>query len=209
MIDPLLYDQARDRIAAVGFDPDIQTKITLLLTTAKNGNLAFHSGVLWMTNLDVMQQFALSQYSRELEAVTLLTRTVRWSADPTVFLRGTRIMAPLAIAWGQIMLPPGPLLNPDAALRGVSLGHAQFARIRLAAVIPDAVDPLHPFVVALRRIEQENGRMLQTQIRLLKHMATDLPLPVRESRVEQDQQLVDSVFSDFLGWLAEPRGAPI
>lgn len=208
MIDPILYDEARDRIAAVGFDPDIQTKITLLLCGAKNGNLAFHSGVLWMANLNVVQQYAFSQYSRELEAVTLLTRTVRWSTDPALMMRGTQILAPLAMAWGQIMLPPGPLLNPDAAFRGVSLGHAQFSRIRLAGVVPDDADPLDPFVVALRRIEQENGRMLQTQIRLLKTMATELPLEVRESRVEHDQQLVDAVFSDFLGWLAEPRGTP-
>ena len=31
MIDPALYDQARDRIAASGFTPEIQTKITLVL----------------------------------------------------------------------------------------------------------------------------------------------------------------------------------
>lgn len=106
------------------------------------------------------------------------------------------------------MLPPGPLFDANAAFRGVSLGHAQFARIRLAGVVPENADPLDPFVVVLQRIEQENGRMLQTQIRLLKNMATELPLPEREARVEEDQQLVDAVFSEVLGWLAEPRATP-
>ena len=101
MIDPALYDQARDRIAANGFTPEIQTKITLLLCTAKNGNLMYHSSVQWMQNLSVVQQFILSQYSRELEAVTLLSRTTQWSKDPMLAMEGSRIVAPLMMAWGQ------------------------------------------------------------------------------------------------------------
>lgn len=204
MIDPALYDQARDRIAAEGFTPDIQTKITLLLITAKNGNLMFHSGVQWMQNLGVVQQFILSQYSRELEAVTLLSRTTQWSKNPALTFAGSRIVAPLAMAWGQIMMPPGPMLNPQAAYRGISLGHAQLARIRMAPVIPDNADQLNPFIVALQRIETENGRMLQTQIRLLKNIGTEIPIEEREALVEQDQELVDGVFNEFLAWLAAP-----
>ena len=204
MIDPALYDQARDRIAASGFTPEIQTKITLFLCTAKNGNLMFHSSVQWMQNLNVVQQFILSQSSRELEAVTLLSRTAQWATDPTLAVEASRIAAPLMLAWGQIMLPPGPMLNPQAAYRGISLGHAQLARIRLLPVIPEHADPLDPFVVALNRIETENGRMLQTQIRLLKNIGTEIPIEEREALVEQDQELVDGVFSQFLTWLAAP-----
>lgn len=204
MIDPIRYDQARDRIAQAGFTPEIQTKIALLLTTAKNGNLIFHSGVQWMRNLNVVQQFILSQYSRELEAVTLLSRTTQWSRDPGLIMEGSRIVAPLVMAWGQIMMPPGPMLNPQATYRGISLGHAQLARIRLAPVIPENAEPLDPFVVALQRIEQENGRMLQTQIRLLKSMGSEVPVKEREALVEADQKLVDGVFNDFLQWLAAP-----
>jgi len=58
--------------------------------------------------------------------------------------------------------------------------------------------------VALQRIEQENGRMLQTQIRLLKSIGTDIAPAEREALVEQDQELVDGVFNEFLAWLAEP-----
>ena len=114
MIDPALYDQARDRIAASGFTPEIQTKITLFLCTAKNGNLMFHSSVQWMQNLNVVQQFILSQYSRELEAVTLLSRTTQWATNPALAVEASRIAAPLMLAWGQIMLPPGPLLTSPA-----------------------------------------------------------------------------------------------
>jgi hypothetical protein len=204
MIDPARYDKARDQIAAAGFTPAIQTKIALLLCAAKNGNLMFQAGMQWAPDLGVAQQFLLSQSARELEAVALLNRTTRWSHDPALLLHGSRIVAPLSLAWSQVMLPPGPMFNPQAAYRGLSLGHAQLARIRLLAVIPDQADPLDPFVVALRRIEQENGRMLQTQIRLLKGIDIDTPIEEREARLEQDQQLVDRVFDDFLSWLAAP-----
>lgn len=202
MIDPALYDQARDRIAANGFTPEIQTKISLLLCAAKNGNALFHSGVQWVPNFGVVQQFILSQYSREIEAVTLLGRTTHWSQNPMLATEGARIIAPLTLAWGQVMAPPGPMFNPQAAYRGITLGHAQLARIRLLPVIPEKIDPLDPYVVALQRIEQENGRMLQTQIRLLKNIGTELPLEEREALIEQDQLLVDGVFSEFLAWLA-------
>ena len=141
--------------------------------------------------------------SRELEAVTLLAGP-RNGRLPGAGDRGNRIVAPLVIAWGQIMMPPGPMLNPQAVYRGISLGHAQLARIRLLPVIPDNADPLDPFVVALQRIEQENGRMLQTQIRLLKNIGTEMSIEEREALVDQDQELVDSVFSQFLTWLAAP-----
>jgi hypothetical protein len=204
MIDLALFDQARDRIVATGFTPEIQSRISLVLCAAKNGNLVFHNAVQWLPNLGVVQQFVISQVARELEAVTLLARTTQWVCHPALALESYRIVAPLALAWTQVMVPPGPLFDPQAIYRGISLGHAQLARIRLAPVIPDDADPLDPYVVALRRIEQENGRMLQTQIRLLKNFGGDVPLEDREQCVERDQQLVDDVMNRFLAWLAAP-----
>ena len=90
MIDPSLYDQARERIAADGFTPAIQTKLTLFLCGAKNGNLMFHAGLPWMNKLDVVHQFMLSQSLRELEAVTLLSRTVQWSMNPALAVQAGR-----------------------------------------------------------------------------------------------------------------------
>jgi hypothetical protein len=206
MIDPSLYDRARDHIAATGFTSDLQTRITLILCAAKTGNLAFHSTMQWLPNLGVIEQFVISQAARELEAVTLLTRTTQWSPNPALALEANRIAAPLTSAWTRILMAPGPLLDPTAVYRGLSLGHAQLARIRLLPVIPDEANPPtaspHPFVVALHRIEQENGRMLQTQIRLLKNVGEDIPLDERERLIEDDQQLVDGVFGEFLAWLA-------
>jgi len=202
MIDPALFDKARDVIARQGFTPDIQSKISLVACAAKNGNLLFQSQAQWLPRLGVVEQFFITQAARELEAVTLLMRTTRWSTNAALTVEAQRIVAPLLAAWGNVMQFPGPLFNPPAIYRGISLGHAQLARIRLTPIIPEQADPLAPFVVVLQRIEQENGRMLQTQIRLLKNMGVELPLEERETLVEEDQEIVDGVFSELLNWIA-------
>ena len=46
--------------------------------------------------------------------------------------------------------------------------HAVHASIRPAALLPAVVNANDPFVMALRRIEFESGRLLQAQIMLLK-----------------------------------------
>ena len=198
------YDQARAHIARVGFTPDIQSKIALLLSAAKSGNLMFHAQLQWMPNLGLAQQFIISQSAREMEALALLRSMVQWSPDPRLLIESIPIVAPLTTAWGQILMPPGPLFLPRAAYRGISLGHAQLAGIRLSPIIPENADPLAPFVVALQRMEQEDGRMLQTQIRLLKNLGTEIPVNEREDFVEQDQELVSGVFDQFLIWLTAP-----
>jgi len=204
MTDLERYDQARAHIARVGFTPEIQSKIALLLSAAKSGNLMFHSQLQWMPNLGLAQQFIISQSAREMEALALLRSMVQWSPDPRLLTESIPIVAPLSTAWGQILMPPGPLFLPRAAYRGISLGHAQLARMRLSPIIPENADPLAPFVVALQRMEQEDGRMLQTQIRLLKNLGTDIPVSEREDFIEQDQELVSAVFEQFLIWLTAP-----
>ena len=70
-------------------------------------------------------------------------------------------------------------------------------------MIPEKTDPLAPFPVALQRMEQEDNRMLQTQIRLLKNLGKEVPVAEREALIEQDQEMVCGVVNQFLDWLAE------
>ena len=59
-----------------------------------------------------------------------------------------------------------------------------------------------PFAVALTRIEQENGRLLQTQIRLLKDGYAETPLAEREAVIAAKVALVEAAFGRFLDSLA-------
>ena len=64
---------------------------------------------------------------------------------------------------------------------------------------------MDPFVAALRRIEQESGRMIQAQIRLLKDGASPVPLDERGQILQDTQEAVDDAFRCFLEWLAGGR----
>ena len=113
------------------------------------------------------------------------------------------IAAPLWAALWPILLPPGPLGDPQARLRGLALGHALLARIRLSPIIPADADEMAPYVAALRRLDQENGRQIQTQIRLLKDVPTGIDPALCEAMVQEAQSVVDAAFGRLLEILGE------
>jgi hypothetical protein len=49
-----------------------------------------------------------------------------------------------------------------------AFGHAVHAVTRPAALLPEHVAPMDPFALAMRRIELESGRLMQSQIFFLK-----------------------------------------
>jgi hypothetical protein len=151
-------------------------------------------------------QFLQAQQFRELEFVTLLARVARWSPNPLLYAASGPIVAPLWAHWwaGAPGVPAAAITaGAEQLYAGLAFGHALLAHVRLTPVIPAKTDPLDAFAVALTRIEQENGRMLQTQIRLLKEACTEMPAEQREAIVEEKSKFVETAFARFLGWLAE------
>jgi len=201
-----LYDRARSAIATRGFDSDTQTKIALFLGAAKNVNAAILAAVELQPLVTVAYPFIHGQYFRELEFASLLARVTRWSANAALYGEGASIVAPLWAEWWRTQVPVGALPGAEAPYAALALGHALLARVRLAPVIADGVDDLEPFVVAIRRIERENGRMIQAQIRLLKEAPSPLTLEQREGLIEAEQAAVDTAFELFLRWLAADDG---
>ncbi|MEJ5988488.1 hypothetical protein WG902_00695 [Ramlibacter sp. PS3R-8] len=197
-----LYDDARAAIAAGGFGADTQTRISLFLGAARQVNAAILGAVELQPQVTVAYPFVHGQYYREVEFATLLMRATRWSGNWALYAQGAQHTTPLWAQWWRIQLPAGPAFDPRAAFAALALGHALLARIRLAPVIPENVDEQSAFVAALRRMEQESGRMIQTQIRLLKDGDSPLPLAEREEIIETKQEAVDEAFRCFLEWLA-------
>ena len=202
------YDRARAAIAARGLGADMQTRIAIFLGAAKSVNAAILCAVELQPQVTVAFPFVHGQYFREVEFAALLARVTRWSAHWPIYVQGSRLTAQLWTQWWQIQLPPGSGLGGRAAYSALALGHALLARVRTAPLIPDGTDEMDPFVAALRRIEQESGRMIQAQIRLLKDGASGLPLDEREEIIRDRQEAVDEAFRDFLEWLALPTGEP-
>ena len=202
-----LYDRARAAIAARGFDADTQTKIGLFVGAAKNVNAAILGAIELQPQVTVAYPFVHGQYYRELEFASLLARVTRWSASPALYATGSLMVAPLWREWWRIQLPAGALLDLRAGYTALALGHALLARVRLAPVIAEGTNELDPFVAALRRIEQENGRMIQAQIRLLKDAPSPLSVEDRERIIEAEQDVIEEAFCRFLEWLGEGSGA--
>jgi hypothetical protein len=196
-----LYDRARASIAARGLDADVQTRIALFVGAAKSVNAAIMAGFALQPQVTAAYPFVHGQYFRELEFVSLLTRVTRWSANGAIYAESAPIIAPLWAEWWRVQLLDPPGHGASTVYGSLALGHALLARVRLAPVIGDDADELDPFVVALRRIEQEGGRMIQAQIRLLKEGASSLGVTQRERILEAKQEAVDAAFRAFLEWL--------
>jgi hypothetical protein len=105
-----------------------------------------------------------SQYCREMEIISLVTRATSWIPVPTL---------PVAAWQWELAWLPKPV--PEVADRRQGLlidlaafGHALHTVVRPAALLPEGFEPADPFALAMRRIEFESGRLMQAQIMFLK-----------------------------------------
>jgi len=198
------YDAARNAIQKTGFTPEIQTKISLFLTAAKNTNALFLGAVELQPFAGVAHQFLHTQYFHEMEAIVLLTKVTQWASNPRIYAEAIRITAPI---WNDNRMVPGfsgtNSDDPSSFYRGLALGHALLSQVRLTPIIPADQDETNAYVVALRSIEQDNARMIQTQINLLRAVSPKLPKEDGEALVEEKQEIVKAAFIQFLEWLGK------
>jgi hypothetical protein len=198
------YDAARAAIAQTGFTPAVQSKISLFLMAAKNTNALFLGAVELQPFAGVAHQFLHAQYFLELEAVLLLSKVTRWTTDPAVYAQAINITAPI---WNDWRLMPGfhgaSAGDRRSYYRGLALGHALLSQVRMTPVIPANADETDPYVVALRSIEQDSARMIQTQINLLRTTSADIPEEEAEALIEEKQLIVKAAFLQFLEWLCQ------
>jgi hypothetical protein len=174
--------------------PRQQTRVAAFLISAHGAlarQLAFalpqQMKAGWQTELN-------AQFYRESESVSLLLRATSWVVDPELLM--------LAASWELAWLPK-PVRGPSDRLLAstidtAALGHAVHGAIRPAALLPEKALEQDPFVMALRRIEFESGRLIQAQILFLK--GQDL-LPYRNAvnaAVEQRHQQVRDLWDAML-----------
>ncbi len=144
--------------------PHQQTRVAAFLISA-HGALARQFAFALPVNLDAAWQTELNaQFYRESEIVSLLMRATAWVPDLA--------LGPMAVSWEMAWLP-APIEGIADHARGqaihlATLAHAIHAGIRPAALLPTEANANDPFVMALRRIEFESGRLLQAQILFLK-----------------------------------------
>jgi len=141
-----------------------QTRVAAFLTSA-HGALARQFALALPAKLETAWQTELNaQVYHEIEIVSLLLRATSWIPDLA--------LGYLAVSWETAWFPQPVEGIPDQTLAlavGLAtLAHGVHAGIRPAALLPMEANSNDPFVMALRRIEFESGRLLQAQILFLK-----------------------------------------
>jgi hypothetical protein len=141
-----------------------QTRVAAFLISA-HGALARQFALALPAKFEAGWQTELNaQFYRESEIVSLLMRATTWVPDLA--------LGYMAISWEAAWLSTPNESIADRSLRQAvhlaTLAHAVHAGIRPAALLPLEANPNDPFVMALRRIEFESGRLLQAQILFLK-----------------------------------------
>jgi hypothetical protein len=141
-----------------------QTLISSFLISAHGANVR-QLAVALPNSLHFGWQVELhSQYCREMEIISLVTRATSWVPIPTL---------PLAIWQWELAWLPKPVEEVEDRRQGLlidlaAFGHALHTVIRPAALLPEGFEPVDPFALAMRRIEFESGRLMQAQILFLK-----------------------------------------
>jgi hypothetical protein len=111
----------------------------------------------WQTELN-------AQFYRETEIVSLLLRATTWVPE----LALGYMAASWETAWFPAQIEGIPDRTLAMAVGLATLAHAVHAGIRPATLLPVEANANDPFMMALRRIESESGRLLQAQILFLK-----------------------------------------
>jgi len=141
-----------------------QTRVSAFLMSA-HGALARQLSVALPGILQNGLQVEMhAECCRQFEFLSMLARATTWVPDP---------MLPMLFWQWEAAWWPRPVDSiSDWTLAHMidlaALNHALHAVIRPAALLPETVDAMDPFVQAMRHIEFESGRLMQAQIIFLK-----------------------------------------
>jgi hypothetical protein len=203
------YDRARETVTRRSLDdPAVQSKIALYVIGAKTANISFLSvldqlPVRSTPGSAASQHFIHDQLFRETALMTEFHQTFQWTLDPWIYYQSGIVLAPITMTFAALGGPSASLLGSTNFYRGLALGHAILSSLRLTPILPANPDLLDRRVIAINRLDSENGPMIQTQIHLLRNCVPELDENAKETLIQQQRQAVIQSFSQFLDWLAE------
>lgn len=144
--------------------PRQQTRAAAFLISAHGALARQFAFTLPMKLTSAWQTELNAQVYREAEIVSLLLRATSWVPD----LALTCIAASWEVAWLPTPIEGIPDRTLATAADLATLAHAVHGRIRPATLLPTEANNNDPFVMALRRIEFEDGHLLQAHSIFLK-----------------------------------------
>ena len=184
-----------------GLESAEQTRISLFVLAIKQANSMILSKVEY-NKLDwTAYSFLHNQYYREIELATLLYRATAWSSDMSIYMEMAQFDTKF---WQKTQIGKyvwGSITRDINFFEYLALSHAFMSEIRFIPLFPADWKLETPFLQTLYNMEVESGRLIQTQIRLLKEMELNLGLDEKEMLVGKKRANVESLFKDFLALL--------
>ncbi len=201
-------NQARENAAIYlqknGLGDVEQTKITLFLQSTRFVN----SLILPKIELQKMEwqsyKFFNQQLNKNMQISYLLTRATKWTLNYQVYLSYSQVVASF---WDQAEIGRYIQTNFMEDANGIRLyeflafSHALLSEVRFTPVVVDL--PSDDYTALLNEIEEDNGRQIQLQVRLLKSMVLPLTLDEREDISLAERIKVSEVYKRFLIFLCE------
>lgn len=193
-----LRKKAKEFLKQQPLDPDTQTRISLFLQGLKSINAAILAKVEFQA-LEWMPYKALhNQYFKEIELSTLLGKSTVWSGNPSIYMDATNLNMAIWQETNASRFLQSQLQVDRTFYEYLSLSHAILSDIRFMPLLPINVSLDTPFMSALNEIEEENGRQIQTQIRMLKDMDIELSRDEKEEIIESQRLIVEQLFMRLL-----------
>lgn len=190
---------AAKRLEEKGFGDSDRMRLGGALAAAKAMHATLLSPVLAAPFKQVLSEQLHGQYWREMELFGLLQRVTPWRGDITVAYDLGLWNTNLSMLVPTFSLKPAFERDRARAIYGtLAIGHALLAELRPVPLIPPSADADDPFFSALRRVEVENARMMQAQLRMLHDAPIELGLDLKEQIVEATQKQVAELYSDLV-----------
>ncbi len=184
-----------------GLGSDDQTRISLFVLAVKQANSMILSKVEYHALDWTTYSFLHNQYYREIELATLIHRATAWSNNIYIYAEMARFNMKF---WQKTELGKYfliPISRDKQFFEYLALSHAFMSEIRFIPLFPATWKLETPFLQTLYNMEVESGRLIQTQIRMLKEMELNLELAEKELLVERKRADIETLFIDFLGLL--------
>jgi hypothetical protein len=207
-INPEIMAKAIKHFADHEPDRNEQTLIALFLQSLKMANATVASKVMLARMEWVPFRFIHEQYYKEMELISLLAKSTEWVMNPQISSQATALNLKFMQKSKIAQYTMGQFLNEIDFYDYLALSHAMMSQIRFIPLLPSSKVLETPFLCALNEIEVNNGRLIQTQIRLLKDIEVGLTMEQKEEIVDRNAALMNELFSDLLNMLFEMKPQP-
>ncbi|GBC59473.1 hypothetical protein DENIS_0412 [Desulfonema ishimotonii] len=177
---------------------DEQTKISHFLINVRNANAMILSKNEIQPLNWLPYSFLHKQYYKDLELATRLHKATKWSYNPLVYAEASRRNIDFWNKTKAHFFLMGFFSQDRTFFEYLALSHAFMSEIRLIPLFPADYPIDEPFMAALYDAEVENGRQIQTQIRLLKDMDLPISRNEKEAIINEKRKIVAGLFENLL-----------